>query len=163
MSFTTSREYPRSILRPLRLKDVTTLSRSKAITTKQRPQSTSSVWKATWHVFSGTGNRHLADHWPPTNFDHDPSEIPDDNSYDILYDSKTANAHSDTYNMFEVTHESENSVPEPVPIPYLVAKRYIPRDQGRNKVGEGITLLMLTGMGVPKEVRSHKGASKKLI
>ncbi|KAJ5083646.1 Alpha/Beta hydrolase protein [Penicillium angulare] len=111
-------------------------------------------WRATTHTFSGTGNREIPKYWPPSQFEQDPSNIPDDKSYNTHYDPSTAANKEGVYHMYEDANSKERSAAEPVPIPRFVTKRYIPTHTigKEGSQGPGMTLLVLPGMGVPKEM-----------
>lgn len=154
MSFTVTSNYSRPILRPLRIAKVesSTVSHSASV---QQP-STSPLWRATTHTFPGTGNRETPRCWPPNRFTEDPANIPDDNKYDTPYDPASADSRAGAYHLYEAAGQTTD---EPVPIPRIVAKRYIPTDNVK-ATGAGITLFMLTGMGVPKEVSAGTSTRK---
>lgn len=154
MSYTVTSNYSRPILRPLRIAKAESLTVSHS-PSKQQP-STSPLWRATTHTFSGTGNHETPRCWPPSRFNEDPASIPNDNKYDTPYDPASADSKAGVYHLYEAAGQTTD---EPVPIPRIVAKRYIPTDNVK-ATSAGITLLMLTGMGVPKEVSSGKSTRK---
>lgn len=47
---------------------------------------------------------------------------------------------------------------EPVPVPRLAVRRYIPTNRTTDGVSAGVTLLLLPGMGLVKEVRIDMNA-----
>ncbi|KAF5570081.1 hypothetical protein FPANT_13819, partial [Fusarium pseudoanthophilum] len=100
------------------------------------------------NVSEGTDNRDETAAWPPAKFNDDPSSIPNDEAYNIPYDPASKKAKS---SVFELYSDLEQTKRSDVPPPKLVAKRYLPTNQV-NKPGPGVTLLTLTGMGVPKEM-----------
>ncbi|KAI1854762.1 hypothetical protein JX266_000880 [Neoarthrinium moseri] len=151
MSFELVTSYKRSLLRPLvvpagdLLQDSTNLY--------QDPQSfQSQSWRASTHIFSGTDDRDESTAWPPTNFRDDPARIPNNEAHDIPYDASSLKARNER-NFKLYADQAKNSEASKVPPPRLVAKRYLPTDQA-NDSEQGITLLILTGMGAPKEART---------
>jgi pimeloyl-ACP methyl ester carboxylesterase len=99
-------------------------------------------------VFLGTDDRDETAAWPPAKFNDDPSNIPNDEAYNIPYDPTSKKASSSVFKLYSDSEQSNTST---VPPPKLIAKRYIPTKQVE-KSEQGITLLTLTGMGVPKEM-----------
>ncbi|EWZ41079.1 Alpha/Beta hydrolase protein [Fusarium oxysporum Fo47] len=143
MSFDLSTTYERALLRPLVLPPI-----DPTVTNESAGLSEGSKWRASTHIFRGTEDRDETDAWPPAKFNDDPSNIPNDEAYNIPYDTASKKANS---SMFKLHSDSGRSNKSNVPPPKLVAKRYIPTNQV-NKSGQGVTLLTLTGMGVPKEM-----------
>ncbi|KLO93692.1 uncharacterized protein LW94_9449 [Fusarium fujikuroi] len=143
MSFDLSTTYERALLRPLVLP-------STDINATNEPANLSeeSQWRASTHIFRGTDDRDETAAWPPAKFNDDPSNIPNDEAYNIPYDPASKKANSSEFKLYS---ESEKNKTSNVPPPKLVAKRYIPTNHV-NKSEQGITLLTLTGMGVPKEM-----------
>ncbi|CVK88354.1 hypothetical protein FPRO04_07086 [Fusarium proliferatum] len=142
MSFDLTTTYERTLLRPL------VLPTDNNATNELANLSEESQWRASAHIFRGTDDRDETAAWPPAKFNDDPSSIPNDEAYNIPYDPVSKKANSSEFKLYS---DSEQSKTSNVPPPKLVAKRYIPRDQA-NKSEQGITLLTLTGMGVPKEM-----------
>jgi hypothetical protein len=156
MSFTASREYPRAILRPLHLSPDVKAEPIHISQARSQPEISSSAWRSTTHIFAGTENREVNTVWPPTSFEHDPSAIPVDDKYNIPYDPKSTSCKQSLYHIYGQRQFGQTAEAGLVPTPSLVAKRYIPTDNAQNagrSTGESITLLMLPGMGAPKEVR----------
>ncbi|CZR37400.1 uncharacterized protein FPRO_02340 [Fusarium proliferatum ET1] len=142
MSFDLTTTYERTLLRPL------VLPTDNNATNELANLSEESQWRASAHIFRGTDDRDETAAWPPAKFNDDPSSIPNDEAYNIPYDPVSKKANSSEFKLYS---DSEQSKTSNVPPPKLVAKRYIARDQA-NKSEQGITLLTLTGMGVPKEM-----------
>ncbi|KAI1054421.1 hypothetical protein LB506_010625 [Fusarium annulatum] len=142
MSFDLTTTYERTLLRPL------VLPTDNNATNELANLSEESQWRASAHIFRGSDDRDETAAWPPAKFNDDPSSIPNDEAYNIPYDPVSKKANSSEFKLYS---DSEQSKTSNVPPPKLVAKRYIPRDQA-NKSEQGITLLTLTGMGVPKEM-----------
>ena len=155
MSFAIEREYPRAVLRPLIIAD----SQTQTTLPHDRPPSTSTAWHATVHTFAGTGDREVPRCWAPSRFTDDPSMIPDDDRFDILYDASSTGADEDEssrktmYQLYRPIDSQKQTNETIVPIPQLVAKRYIPLSRKDSQDATGLTLLILPGMGMPKEVR----------
>ncbi|KAI1011528.1 hypothetical protein LB504_002217 [Fusarium proliferatum] len=143
MSFDLSTTYERALLRPLVLP-----STDANATNELANLSEESQWRASTHIFWGTDDRDETAAWPPARFNDDPSNIPNDEAYNIPYDPASKKANSSEFKLFSDSVQNNAS---DVPPPKLVAKRYIPANQV-NKSEQGITLLTLTGMGVPKEM-----------
>ncbi|ENH63245.1 hypothetical protein FOC1_g10009140 [Fusarium oxysporum f. sp. cubense race 1] len=143
MSFDLSTTYERALLRPLVLPPI-----DPTATNESAGLSEGSKWRASTHIFRGTEDRDETDAWPPAKFNDDPSNIPNDEAYNIPYDTASKKANSSIFKLYSDSGQSNKSN---VPPPKLVAKRYIPTNQV-NKSGQGVTLLTLTGMGVPKEM-----------
>lgn len=161
MSFDAFRSYGRSILRPLGLADQKQISKPRSA---RLPQTTSPLWEATTHTFVGVRNRAASTAWPASRFSEDPNAIPNDAKHGIIYDPSTANvrANNDSPDAAFWLYEREtdstgadgkSTDEDVVPPPLIVVKRYIPTaKQEKKNDGPGLTLLMLPGMGVPKEV-----------
>ncbi|KAG7415913.1 Alpha/Beta hydrolase protein [Fusarium sp. MPI-SDFR-AT-0072] len=143
MSFDLSTTYERALLRPLVLPPI-----DPTATNESAGLSEGSKWRASTHIFRGTEDRDETDAWPPAKFNDDPSNIPNDEAYNIPYDTASKKANSSIFKLYSDSWQSNKSN---VPPPKLVAKRYTPTNQV-NKSGQGVTLLTLTGMGVPKEM-----------
>ncbi|KAI1014863.1 hypothetical protein LB503_004015 [Fusarium chuoi] len=143
MSFDLSTTYERALLRPLVLPPTDTNA-----TNESANLSEDSQWRASTHIFRGTDDRDETAAWPPARFNEDPSCIPNDEAYNIPYDPASKKANSGEFKLYS---DSEKNKASNVPTPKLIAKRYIPTNQV-NKSEQGITLLTLTGMGVPKEM-----------
>ncbi|KAF9765090.1 hypothetical protein IL306_002678 [Fusarium sp. DS 682] len=148
MSFELSATYKRALLRPLVLPPN---EHELDATNESASFSDESQWQASTHVFRGTDDRVEAAAWPPSKFNDDPSSIPNDEAYNIPYDPSSKKTKDATFKLSwdqERTQKTSN-----VPPPKLVAKRYIPNKPANNSgQDQGITLLTLTGMGVPKEM-----------
>ncbi|KAF5562700.1 hypothetical protein FNAPI_3019 [Fusarium napiforme] len=143
MSFDLSTACERALLRPLVLPPTDTNA-----TNEPANLSVESQWRASTHVFKGTDDRDETAAWPPAKFNNDPSNIPNDEAYNIPYDPASKKAKSSEFKLYSDSDKTKRSN---VPPPKLVAKRYIPANQV-NKSEQGVTLLTLTGMGVPKEM-----------
>ncbi|KAF5665632.1 alpha beta hydrolase family domain-containing protein [Fusarium denticulatum] len=143
MSFDLSTTYERALLRPLVLPPTDINATNESANLSEEPQ-----WRTSTHIFRGTDDRDETAAWPPANFSDNPSNIPNDEAYNIPYNSASKKANSSE---LQLHANSEKSRTSNFPPPKLVAKRYIPTNQV-NKSKQGITLLTLTGMGVPKEM-----------
>ncbi|KAF5624960.1 hypothetical protein F52700_9335 [Fusarium sp. NRRL 52700] len=143
MSFDLSTSYERALLRPLVLPPTEANA-----TNEPENLSEESQWRASTHVFRGTDDRDETTAWPPAKFNDDPSNIPNDEKYNIPYDPASKKTNSSEFKLYSNSGKSKASN---VPPPKLVASRYIPTNQVNNS-GQGVTLLTLTGMGVPKEM-----------
>ncbi|KAG5809143.1 hypothetical protein H9Q74_006730 [Fusarium xylarioides] len=143
MSFDLSTTYERALLRPLVLPPTDTNP-----TNEPANLSEESQWRASTHIFRGTDDRDETAARPPAKFNDDPPSIPNDEAYNIPYDPASKKGSSSVFNLYSDPVKSKTSN---VPPPKLVAKRYIPTTQV-NKSEQGVTLLTLTGMGVPKEM-----------
>lgn len=157
MSFTTSRKYQRAILRPLQLSSTVKCEQLQLSRPRSQSQICSSAWRATTHVFTGTGNREVHPAWSPLSFDQNPSAIPDDDKHNIPYDPKSTSCQQSLYHIYDRRDPEQTVEAGLVPAPSLVAKRYIPIYNAQNAgefTQEKVTMLMLPGMGVPKEVRT---------
>lgn len=155
MSFTISREYPRAILRPLHLVSTAGHEQPRTIHSSSLPEIPSLAWRATSHVFSGTKDRDAHPAWPPSSFEQDPESIPDDDKYNIHYDPESTTSRRSIYHMYDQSDSQKTSEIDLVPPPFLAAKRYIPIQNAQSAddfTRDKMTLLMLPGMGVPKEV-----------
>lgn len=155
MSFEISQEYPRAILSPLKLRSAAKDERQSAAHSRLQTPTSSPLWQASTHIFSGTGNREVNEAWPPGSYHKDPSAIPDDSKYNIPYKSACATNQQSVYKMYDQSTPEQITRSDMEITPKLVAKRYIPIQIAKNKENvtqEGVTLLMLPGMGVPKEV-----------
>ncbi|RKL35775.1 hypothetical protein BFJ72_g8475 [Fusarium proliferatum] len=143
MSFDLSTTYERALLRPLVLPSTDTNATNESANLSEESQ-----WRASIHIFRGTDDRDETAAWPPAKFNDDPSNIPNDEAYNIPYDPASKKANSSEFKLYS---ESEKNKTSNVPPSKLVTKRYIPTNQV-NKSEQGVTLLTLTGMGVPKEM-----------
>ncbi|PNP75774.1 hypothetical protein FNYG_10852 [Fusarium nygamai] len=143
MSFDLSTTYERALLRPLVLPPTDTNATNELANLSEESQ-----WRASTHIFRGTDDRDETAAWPPAKFNDDPSNIPNEEAYNIPYNPASKKANSSEFKLYS---DSEQSKTSNVPPPNSVAKRYIPTNQV-NKSEQGITLLTLTGMGVPKEM-----------
>lgn len=160
MSFTASREYQRAILRPLQLSATVQSAQFPIAQTRFQSETSSAAWRATTHVFTGTEHREVNRAWPPSSFEQDPSAIPDDDKYNVPYDPQSTSGQQGLYHLYDPRDPEKTTEAGRVPPPSLVAKRYIPTyndaQRARGSTRANLTLLMLPGMGVPKEVRrSH--------
>ncbi|KAF4442617.1 hypothetical protein FACUT_1929 [Fusarium acutatum] len=143
MSFDLSTTYERALLRPLDLPSTDTNA-----TNEPANLSEESQWRASTHIFRGTGDRDETVAWPPAKLNDDPSNIPNDETYNIPYSPASKKANDSNFKLYSDLEQRKASNVLP---PKLVAKRYIPTTQV-NKSEQGVTLLTLTGMGVPKEM-----------
>lgn len=160
MSFLPSQPYTRTVLRPI---SVPTQS-SAAFERKHQPVQTSSrsittAWTATVHSFLGTPDRQVSALWLPDKFDEDPSQIPNDPIQNKHYDAASAKPSQEpgVYRMYQgMDEQSPKSLAEVAP-PRIVVKRYLPTlsPQANARGKPALTLLMLTGMGLPKEVKDE--------
>lgn len=145
MSFELATSYTRPLLRPL----VIPPTHSEQVSTTLRVGTPSQPWRSSTHIFNGTDDRSESAAWPPSKFGDDAAGIPSDEAYNIPYDA--ANSQAGNAEAFELfADQKKNLKASKVPPPRLVAKRYIPTDKA-NGCGQGVALLTLTGMGVPKE------------
>jgi hypothetical protein len=165
MSFDAVRNYARHILRPLGLLDEA--APLPARRTPALPPSTSAAWQSSTHAFLGASNRSVPKSWPLERFDDDPAAIVEDRAHDIVYDPQSAElraaAGADSpdasFWLYERERKPAGARPEEVPAPWLVAKRYTPSQSGTSAAQQpGVTLLLLPGMGVPKEVSRNRSA-----
>lgn len=153
MSFSADQVYNRHILRPLGLpNDATTTTQHREL---RRPTE-SKVWTSTVHTFLGAINRTSPAAWSSDRFHEDANKIPFDAKFDKHYDPKTAlpkisDINDTNFRLYDMKKESDD---QNVPQPSLVVKRYIPNARKHNV--PGLTLLILPGMGVPKEVSDQK-------
>jgi hypothetical protein len=118
MSFDLSTTYERALLRPLVLPPI-----DPTVTNESAGLSEGSKWRASTHIFRGTEDRDETDAWPPAKFNDDPSNIPNDEAYNIPYDTASKKANS---SMFKLHSDSGQSNKSNVPPPKLVAKRNEP-------------------------------------
>ncbi|OAQ78550.1 alpha/beta hydrolase family domain-containing protein [Purpureocillium lilacinum] len=146
MSFERVTTYKRSILRPLVVSSSSVGPKTTGVDSQLR-LSRSQPWQESTHIFIGTGDRDESDAWPPTKFSDDPTNIPDSDRHNIPYDIASAESRQQDFKLYsDRTQKGSNVLP-----PRIVVKRYIPTAKADN--GEqGITLLMLTGMGAVKEM-----------
>ncbi|KAL2670249.1 hypothetical protein Neosp_014716 [[Neocosmospora] mangrovei] len=145
MSFELVTSYSRPLLRSL----VIPPTHPEQVSTALHGGIRSQPWRSSTHFFNGTDDRDESAAWPPTKFGDGPAGIPSDEAYNIPYDA--ANSQTGNAEAFELFAEQTKDVKaSKVPPPRLVAKRYVPTEKA-NCHGQGVTLLTLTGMGVPKE------------
>lgn len=145
MSFELATSYTRPLLRPL----IIPPAHAEQVSTPLHVGTQSQLWRCSTHIFNGTDDRDESAAWPPSKFRDDPASIPSDEAYNIPYDA--ANRQAGSAEAFKLyADQRKNLKISKVPPPRLVAKRYIPTNKA-NCRGQGITLLTLTGMGVPKE------------
>lgn len=148
MSFELVTSYQRPILRSLVLP---AHDQSQSIRLPPISSFTSShAWISSTHVFSGTGDRDESGAWPAAKFKDDPADIPDDNGHNVPYNAASAKA-SDGHKFTLYNDHSKFTNVSSVSPPLLVAKRYAPTKKATTGI-QGITLLVLAGMGAPKEV-----------
>ena len=166
MSFDAVRNYARHILRPLGLLDEG--APLPARRTPALPPSTSAAWHSSTHTFLGASNRSVPKSWPLERFDDDPAAIVEDRAHDIVYDPQSAEVRAAagadspdaSFWLYERERKPAGARPEEVPAPWLVAKRYTPSQSGTSASQQpGVTLLLLPGMGVPKEVSRSSSAA----
>ncbi|KAF5613658.1 uncharacterized protein FTJAE_13868 [Fusarium tjaetaba] len=143
MSFDLSTAYKRALLRPLVLPLTDINATNEPATLSEEPQ-----WRASTHIFLGIDDRDETAAWPPAKFNDDPSNIPNDEAYNIPYDPASKKASTSVFKLYSDSEQRKTSTVQP---PKLAAKRYFPKKQAE-KSEQGITLLTLTGMGVPKEM-----------
>ncbi|KAF4334285.1 hypothetical protein FBEOM_11870 [Fusarium beomiforme] len=144
MSFEISTKYERALLRPLVLPP-----NNRDATNEPVGLYNDSQWRASTHIFLGTDDRDETAAWPPREFKDNPSNIPNDEAYNIPYDASTKKARNTTFKLYSDKESARQA--SSVPPPKLVVKRYVPTNQANGSI-KGITLLTLTGMGVPKEM-----------
>lgn len=157
MTFEPIRHYARHILRPLM---PGTPYPIKTDWEQLQPSSSSTKLQSTKHCFTGTGRRIIPASWSYDRFEEDPESIPDDAKYTSIYDPQTAiSANSSEYRLFASNEQpptrqtSSGLECDQMYAPRIVVKRYIPNQTSlANKKQPGLTLVMLAGMGLPKEV-----------
>lgn len=163
MSFSNVREYSRAILQPIAAPaNPSTLPESSDQAAHRPAPTTSSVWTATTHVFPGTLRRFASSSWPVEKFGQDPSDIADDKACNIEYDVTSARAHpkgseEGVYRLYGESNQTESKSLH-TQVPRIVVKRYTPtvdKSGSAETSKPKITLLLLPGMGLPKEVRKH--------
>ena len=100
-------------------------------------------------------------------FSEDPALILDDSDYNTPYEPATAEAKSsdnqdDMFHLYDF--ENPQNGRGSVPCPRIVVKRYIPtKEADIAQTASRITLLLLPGMGLPKEVWLYLCAKAALI
>ncbi|KAL3956527.1 hypothetical protein ACCO45_009373 [Purpureocillium lilacinum] len=146
MSFERITTYKRSILRPLVVSSSSVGLKTTSVDSQLRC-SRSQPWQESTHIFIGTGDRDESAAWPPTKFADDPTNIPDSDRHNIPYDIASAEPRQQDFKLYSDRTQKGSDVPPP----RIVVKRYIPTAKGDNWE-QGITLLMLTGMGAVKEM-----------
>jgi hypothetical protein len=155
MSFENERSYGRHILKPLSPPTSADILKGQHEYLRQ-PSTTSGSWRSTTHYFVGTAHRAEPTSWPLKRFSDDPANIPD-GDYDVPYNPATAKAKSpnnkeDVFRLYQLDDPQDNN--DTVPCPRIVVKRYLPTTGSEAPQGVSkITLLLLPGMGLPKEVR----------
>lgn len=158
MSFQIERKYDRHILSPI------TAPSPEANNTLQpallKVPTTSPSWTGSIHRFCGTGTRAEPKSWPSSHFSESPVNIPDNDKFDTKYrpeSGKVSATGDDVYRMYDTVSRSTAAQMNSVPRPTIVVKRYIPtRQETLNMSGHpGVTLLMLPGMGLVKEVSAE--------
>ncbi|MCO5585444.1 hypothetical protein L7F22_039377 [Adiantum nelumboides] len=158
MSFEFIRRYEKHILRPLMPGIPYPI---KPDWEQALPSTSSTKWKISTHCFVGTGRRIIPASWPPDRFEEDPESIPDDRKYTSIYDPQSAISSSDKsdFHLFALNEQpstrqtSSGFESDEIRAPRIVVKRYIPEQVSlANKRQPGLTLVMLAGMGLPKEV-----------
>lgn len=149
MSFAACRRYPQHILAPIAYSPNHDQIPERPLPTP--PQLL--AWESTAHYFVGTTNRVNPLSWPWSRFEEDPSKIPDDASFNIHYKTRDGACENDEYRVFEKISQSRTTGEV---LPSILVRRYIPKSDGSSSTcaRPRITLLMLAGMGLPKEVRS---------
>ena len=145
MSFELETSYTRPLLRPL----IVLPAHPEQVSTTLHVGTQSQPWRSSTHIFNGTDDRDESAAWPPSRFKDDPASIPSDEAYNLPYDA--ANCQARSIEAFELyADHTKDLKTSKVPPPRLVAKRYVPTEKA-NCGRQGVTLLTLTGMGVPKE------------
>lgn len=162
--FQTRREYGRNLLAPVKICECAPAVRE---TPSSRP-STLRGWKSSTHRFVGTEDRASSRAWPATKFQQDPGSIPDDATFNIPYNPETAvpKDAGDPASAWTV-YADENSAKNAsnfIP-PWIVAKRFLPERPLQDLSKAAITLLMVPGVGAPKEVRAsfQKGLWESML
>lgn len=157
MSFLPSQPYSRPLLQPISVpaQPSAVLGRGhKSVQSSSRSSTT--AWNATVHSFLGNPNRETSSLWPPDRFDEDPAKIADDPIHNKHYDAASArpSQESGVYRMYQSKDEQSPKSLADIAPPRIVVKRYVPNmpHQSNGTSKPGLTLLMLTGMGLPKEV-----------
>ncbi|KAH8178472.1 alpha/beta hydrolase family protein [Sarocladium implicatum] len=154
MSFENERSYGRHILKPLSPPTSADILKGQHEYLRQ-PSTTSGSWRSTTHYFVGTAHRAEPTSWPLKRFSDDPANIPD-GDYDVPYNPATAKAKSpnnkeDVFRLYQLDDPQDNN--DTVPCPRIVVKRYLPTTGSEAPQGVSkITLLLLPGMGLPKEI-----------
>ncbi len=160
MSFQVERRYGRHILSPIYAPSQEASNVLKPALLKA--STTSPSWTATTHTFCGTGARAEPSFWPSGRFSESPENIPDNDEFDTKYkpESGKATATGDgLYRMYDSDGCSTATETSSVPRPIIIVKRYVPTGQEPLNVSGsplGITLLMLPGMGLVKEVSGKR-------
>lgn len=164
MSFFASRPYKRSILEPIVVPSSPGENEDRSGNLPPNESNAAPLWTSTTHTFIGTGNRASIASWPPSQFSQDPADISDDPRHYSNYDDEVAKGPvgGGVYRMYGDTDSPANGGRTDVPAPRLVAKRYLLKQDNpsRDPSKPALTLLMLPGMGVPKEVGCSLGRGR---
>ncbi|TQV93643.1 alpha/beta hydrolase family domain-containing protein [Cordyceps javanica] len=155
MSFQVEREYGRHILSPIYAPSPE--ERNALQPALLKAPTTSPSWTGTVHRFCGTGARAEPEFWPSSRFGESPGNIPDNDKFDTKYRPESGKVTADkdgVYRMYASVSRSTAAQINSVPCPTIVVKRYIPTQQVPPAISgrPGVTLLMLPGMGLVKEV-----------
>lgn len=168
MSFQPIQPYPRPILQPISVPT----QKSVALGPRHQlahpiPRSTGTAWTATIHSFLGNPRREVTLLWPPEKFDEDPARIADDPNYNKHYDATSARPSHEpgVYRMYQSMDEQSPKGLADIAPPRLVVKRYLPSlpPASKDTAKPALTLLMLPGMGLPKEVNDATYRSSTVL
>ncbi|RBR02685.1 hypothetical protein FVER53263_21041 [Fusarium verticillioides] len=102
MSFHLSTTYEWALLRPLVLPPTDTNTTNEPATLSEESQ-----WRASTHIFRGTDDRDETAAWPPAKFNDDPSNIPNDEAYNIPYDPASKKASSSVFKLYSDSEQSK--------------------------------------------------------
>lgn len=157
MSFLPSQPYSRPLLQPISIPAQPSAALRRGHQSVQSSSgSSTTAWNATVHSFLGNPNRETSSLWPPDKFDEDPAKIADDPIHNKHYDAASARPGEEpsVYRMYQSMDEQSPKKLTEVAPPRIIVKRYLPNlPLERNGTSKpALTLLMLTGMGLPKEV-----------
>lgn len=165
MSFLPAQPYSRAILQPISVPTAALGREHQLLQSSSTCKAT--TWNGTVHSFLGAGNRVVSSIWPPEKFNQSPADIPDDSIYNKHYDADSArpNKEQGLFCMYQSADEQATNRLTQIAPPRIVAKRYLPLAQPElNVTGKpALTLLMLTGMGLPKEVNYANLGSSMIV
>lgn len=161
MSFQPLQPYSRPILQPISVPTQSSAAhRRRHQSAQPGSRLTGLAWHATLHSFLGNHRREVTSLWPPEKFDEDPAKIADDPAYNKHYDATSARPcqQPGVYRMYQSMDEHPPKGLADIAPPRIVVKRYLPSiSPTPNEIARpALTLLMLTGMGLPKEVNNAK-------